>query len=152
VLTTTGWSLRIRFANAQDGLVMDLISLVEPNAAHYTTNGGTSASDWTAVVPDPNGGWFGNEFSLLPDLRARASGITYCDSSNGGATWTCRPSIDSVFDGPVFFANDNAGWVGGGEISPGSRAGCIGPPTAAKPGAVVRSTSPGQCGRFTFSI
>jgi photosystem II stability/assembly factor-like uncharacterized protein len=118
VLTTTGWSLRTRFANHQDGLVMDLVSLVEPNAAHYTTDGGAMAGDWTAVVPDPNGGWFGNEFSMLKDLRTRASGITYCDSSNGGINWICRPSIDSVFDGPVFFANDNAGWVGGGEISP----------------------------------
>ena len=44
--------------------------------------------------------------------------FTYCDSSDDGAQWTCRPSIDSVFDGPVFFANDKAGWVGGGEISP----------------------------------
>jgi hypothetical protein len=71
-----------------------------------------------SVVPDPNGGWFGNEFSLLTNLHARASGITYCDSSNDGAKWTCRASIDSVFDGPVFFSNDTSGWVGGGEISP----------------------------------
>ena len=42
------------------------------------------------MVPDPNGGWFGNEFSLLSNLHARASGITYCDSSNDGGTWTCR--------------------------------------------------------------
>jgi photosystem II stability/assembly factor-like uncharacterized protein len=26
--------------------------------------------------------------------------------------------VDSVFDGPVFFVNDQRGWVGGGEISP----------------------------------
>ena len=43
---------------------------------------------------------------------------TYCDSVNGGADWACRASIDSVFDGPTFFKNDQAGWVGGGEISP----------------------------------
>jgi photosystem II stability/assembly factor-like uncharacterized protein len=118
VLTTTGWSYRVRFANHKDGLVVDGLATKSANAAHYTTDGGAEASDWTAVVPDPNGGWFGNEFSLLSDLHARASGITYCDSSDGGANWTCRDSIDSVFDGPVFFSNDKYGWVGGGEISP----------------------------------
>jgi photosystem II stability/assembly factor-like uncharacterized protein len=118
VLTTTGWSYRVRFANHKDGLVLDGLATKSANAAHYTTNGGAQSSDWTSVVPDPGGGWFGNEFSLLKNLHARISGITYCDSSDGGATWACRQSIDSVFDGPVFFANDKAGWVGGGEISP----------------------------------
>jgi photosystem II stability/assembly factor-like uncharacterized protein len=119
VLTTSGWSYRTRFANANDGLVMDGLALNAPNAAHVTTDGGQTATDWTLVQPvDPNGGWFGNEFSLLPNLHARASGITYCASTNGGSAWTCGPPVDSVFDGPVFFANDKAGWVGGGEISP----------------------------------
>jgi len=118
VLTTTGWSYRVRFANHKDGLVFDGLATESPNAAHYTTNGGAQAADWSAVVPDPNGGWFGNQFSLLGNLHARASGITYCDSPDGGANWTCRASIDSVFDGPTFFANDKGGWVGGGEISP----------------------------------
>jgi photosystem II stability/assembly factor-like uncharacterized protein len=118
VLTTTGWSFRIRFANHKDGLVLDGLNTLAPNAAHYTTDGGKQDSDWTAVVPDPNGGWFGNEFSLLSNLHARASGITYCDSTDVGAHWTCGPSVDSIFDGPVFFANDKFGWVGGGEISP----------------------------------
>ena len=118
VLTTSGWSYRARFANRQDGLVMDGLNLNAPNAGHYTTDGGATAADWTANVPDPTGGWFGNEFSLLSNLHARASGITYCDSTNGGQTWSCGPSVDSIFDGPVFFANDTNGWVGGGEISP----------------------------------
>ena len=118
VLTTTGWSFRVRFADQKDGLVLDGLNTKAANAAHYTTDGGAQASDWTEVVPDPNGGWFGNQFSLLKNLHARASGITYCDSPDGGATWTCGTSIDSVFDGPVFFANDKSGWVGGGEISP----------------------------------
>jgi hypothetical protein len=118
VLTTSGWSFRIRFANQKDGLVLDGVDFKNPNGAHYTTDGGAQASDWTEVVPDPSGGWFGNEFSLLTNLHARASGITYCDSADGGANWTCGPSVDSVFDGPVFFANDKTGWVGGGEISP----------------------------------
>lgn len=119
VLTTNGWSYRVRFANPNDGLVMDGLNLAEPNAAHVTTDGGLTAADWTQIAPvDPNGGWFGNQFSLLSNLHARASGISYCSSSNGGSTWTCGPSVDSVFDGPTFFANDKAGWVGGGEISP----------------------------------
>ena len=118
ILTTSGWSYRTRFANGQDGLVMDGLNLDAANAAHYTTDGGAAAADWTADVPDPAGGWFGNQFSLLSNLHARTSGITYCDSPNGGQTWSCGPSVDSVFDGPVFFVNDTNGWVGGGEISP----------------------------------
>jgi photosystem II stability/assembly factor-like uncharacterized protein len=118
VLTTDGWSTRVRFPDSQNGLVLDLISLSQPNAAHYTTNGGQTATDWTQVIVDPAGGWFGNQFSFLPSLRARASGITYCDSVNGGVSWSCRPSIDEIFDGPTFFLDDQAGWVGGGEISP----------------------------------
>jgi photosystem II stability/assembly factor-like uncharacterized protein len=118
VLTTDGWSTRVRFADVLNGLVLDLLSLSHPNAAHYTTNGGQTADDWTQVTPDPAGGWFGNQFSFLPSLRARASGISYCDSVNGGASWSCRPSIDEVFDGPTFFLDDSSGWVGGGSISP----------------------------------
>ena len=118
VLTSDGWSFRVRFANSNVGLVMDGLNLAAANAAHVTTDGGATASDWTADVPDPNGGWFGNQFSLLKNSHARASGITYCSSTNAGATWSCGPPVDSVFDGPVFFSNDKAGWVGGGEISP----------------------------------
>ena len=118
VLTTSGWLFRVRFANAKVGLVIDGLNLNAANAGHYTSDGGGTGTDWTAVVPDPSGGWFGNQFSLLPNSHARASGITYCSSTNDGATWTCGPPVDSVFDGPVFFASDTAGWVGGGEISP----------------------------------
>jgi photosystem II stability/assembly factor-like uncharacterized protein len=118
VLTTRGWSLRVRFADAQHGLVLDLINLDGPSVAHYTTNGGQTAADWTTVVLDPAGGWFGNQFSLLPSLRAQASGITYCDSPDGGPSWNCRQSVDEVFDGPTFFHDSQFGWVGGGSISP----------------------------------
>lgn len=118
VLSTTGWGDRIRYVNSNDGLEMDQLNLDAANAAHYTTDGGAAASDWTAVVPDPNGGWFGNQFSFLPNLHARASGITFCTSLNGGANWSCVPHVDPVFDGPTFFSNDSFGWVGGGEISP----------------------------------
>jgi photosystem II stability/assembly factor-like uncharacterized protein len=116
-LTTTGFVQRVRFANSNDGLIMDLDDGAT-NSAYYTTDGGAGASDWTTVDDNPDGGWFGLEYSLLSNLHARASGINYCTSSNGGASWTCGPSIDQVFDGPVFFFNDTYGWVGGGEISP----------------------------------
>ena len=121
VLTTTGWSYRVRFANPNNGLVMDGLSIAPdtPNAAHVTVDGGATAADWTAVAPvDANGGWFGNQFSLLTDGHASASGITYCASTDGGANWKCRAPIDSVFDGPTFFVDNHNGWVGGGEISP----------------------------------
>lgn len=118
VLTTTGWSDRVRFVGRSVGLVVDQLDTQAANAAHYTVDGGAGPNDWTAVVPDPSGGWFGSEFSLLENQHAQMSGITYCASTDAGQAWTCGPSIDSVFDGPVFFANDRAGWVGGGEISP----------------------------------
>jgi photosystem II stability/assembly factor-like uncharacterized protein len=118
VLTTNGWSMRARFADAQHGLVVDLINLGGTSVAHYTTNGGQTDADWTTVVLDPAGGWYGNQFSFLPNLRARTSGITYCDSSDGGPSWDCRPSVDEIFDGPTFFQDDQHGWVGGGSISP----------------------------------
>jgi photosystem II stability/assembly factor-like uncharacterized protein len=117
VLTSTGWVQRVRFANGHDGLIMDLID-GSNNSAQYTTDGGQTASDWTSVVDNPDGGWFGLEFSFLPNLHARASGINYCESTDGGEAWSCGPSIDSVFDGETFFLNDRYGWVSGGEISP----------------------------------
>jgi hypothetical protein len=117
VLTSTAFVQRIRFANRKDGLIMDLVDRAT-NSAQYTTDGGATAAGWTNVVSNPDGGWFQLEFSLLPNLHARASGINYCDSTDAGAVWTCGPSIDSVFDGETFFVNDKVGWVSGGEISP----------------------------------
>ena len=118
VLTSTGWVQRVRFPNSNDGLILDLIGGSSGNTAQFTTNGGAVATDWTTVVDNTSGGWFGLQFSLLPSLHARASGINFCTSANDGAKWNCGPSVDSVFDGPVFFLNDTYGWVGGGEISP----------------------------------
>src|SRR6266545_2734908 len=118
VLTASGWSDRVRFADSLNGLVVDQLTTSLPTSAHYTTNGGQTGADWTQVIPSPNSGWFGHQFSLLPNLRARASGIWYCDSLNGGASWSCRQHIDQVFDGPTFFFDDSYGWVGGGAISP----------------------------------
>ncbi len=118
VLTSTGWVQRVRFPNTSNGLILDLTGGSSGNTAQYSTDGGAAASDWTTIVDNTDGGWFGLQFSLLSNLHARASGINFCSSPNAGAKWTCGPSVDSVFDGSVFFLNDSYGWVGGGEISP----------------------------------
>jgi hypothetical protein len=113
VLTTQGWSGRVRFADDQHGLVVNLLAQ-DRRDAHYTTTGGQTAADWTATTIAPWTGWWGSQFSLLPNLRARVSGIHYCDSVNGGAAWSCIPfGIDEVFDGATFFHDDLFGWVGG---------------------------------------
>lgn len=115
IMATNGdWLQRVRFANASDGLIFDLSG----GTVQYTTDGGAGASDWTTVVANSDQGWFGLQFSLLLNQHARASGINFCTSLNGGSVWTCGPSVDSVFDGPVLFQGDSMGWVGGGEISP----------------------------------
>jgi photosystem II stability/assembly factor-like uncharacterized protein len=118
VLTTHGWSGRVRFADDQHGLVVNLLAQDRLDA-HYTTTGGQTAADWTAITIAPWTGWWGSQFSLLPNLRARVSGIHYCDSLDGGAAWSCIPfGVDEVFDGATFFHDDLSGWVGGGTISP----------------------------------
>jgi photosystem II stability/assembly factor-like uncharacterized protein len=117
IVITTGTVQRVRFQRHTDGLIMDLIGGAQ-NLAQYTTDGGADASDWTNVVSDPTGDWFLPEFSFLSNLHARASGIDFCTSLDAGAHWSCRPSIDPVFDGVTFFFNDKYGWVGGGEFYP----------------------------------
>ncbi|HTD22985.1 MAG TPA: Ig-like domain repeat protein [Terriglobales bacterium] len=119
-LTSTGWLYRVRYSDNLNGLAFESPTAqgAPPNAAHYTSDGGQTAPDWTADTIDPNGSWFGNQFSLLPNGHARASGISYCDSTNGGVNWSCRRHIDPVFDGETFFVDDLNGWVAGGEISP----------------------------------
>ncbi len=72
----------------------------------------------TALMPIPMAaGSLRNFLSSITCTLARP-GINFCTSLTGGSAWTCGPSVDSVFDGPVFFLNDKKGWVGGGEISP----------------------------------
>ena len=114
------WLQQVRFVKRQDGIMMPLgPSGSDPETtAEYTTDGGATLSDWASAVANPDGGWFDPQFSLLNNLHARASGINFCTSLTGGSQWTCGNSVDSVFDGPVFFLNDKRGWVGGGEISP----------------------------------
>ncbi len=114
------WGQQVRFVKGQKGIMMPLAAAVGNPAtmAEYTTDGGAAVSDWTSAVANSSGAWFDPQFSLLANLHARASGINFCTSLAGGSSWTCAPSVDSVFDGPVFFLNDKFGWVGGGEISP----------------------------------
>lgn len=115
VLSTNAWGGRVRYAQGlKDGLAMNGEGLGNPNAAWWRVKPG----DWAQVTPDANGGWFGYQFTLLKDKTAYASGINYCTSANVGATWTCGPPADSVFDGPTEFVSDKIGWTGGGEISP----------------------------------
>ncbi|HEY1614138.1 MAG TPA: hypothetical protein VGF97_10650 [Rhizomicrobium sp.] len=115
ILSTNAWGGRVRFAHGQkSGLAMSGEGLASPNAAWWRVK----PANWAQVTPDPNGGWFGYQFTLLKDQTAYASGVTFCKSANTGATWTCAPPADSVFDGPTEFVSDKAGWTGGGEISP----------------------------------
>jgi photosystem II stability/assembly factor-like uncharacterized protein len=117
VISPNAWVGRIRMpAGRGHALAMNGggASGTDPNVAWWSTK----HTVWNKVVPDPQGGWFGNQFTYLPDFTAYASGITYCESAAYGIEWSCRPSIDDVFDGPTAFLDDQHGWVGGGEISP----------------------------------
>jgi photosystem II stability/assembly factor-like uncharacterized protein len=117
VLSSTAWGGRIRqVRKGADGLVMngEGASGPGPNTAWWTVK--TNA--WTQVTPDPGGGFFGYQFTLLKNQTAYASGTTFCKSANTGATWACGPSADKVFDGGAAFVDDKHGWAGGGEISP----------------------------------
>ncbi len=115
VLSSNAWGGRVRLTHgAKDGLAMSGEGLANPNAAWWRVKPG----QWAQVTPDSSGGWFGYQFTLLKDQTAYASGIQYCTSANTGASWTCGPPADSVFDGPTEFVSDKVGWTGGGEISP----------------------------------
>src|SRR5262249_39019757 len=118
VVVQSAWANRVRFAGTNDGLTVDLVNLDVANEVQLTSTGGQTLQDWSSVVPDPEGGWFGADFTLLPDLTAHISGITECTSPDGGASWTCTPPVDPVFDGAVEFVDHRFGWVGGGSISP----------------------------------
>ncbi|HEX3664856.1 MAG TPA: hypothetical protein VHU23_06470 [Rhizomicrobium sp.] len=115
VLSDNAWGGRVRFVHGlKDGLAMSGEGLANPNAAWWRAK----PSQWAQVTPDADGGWFGYQFTLLRDKTAYASGIQYCTSADIGASWSCGPPADSVFDGPTQFVSDKAGWTGGGEISP----------------------------------
>ena len=108
------WAMRVRFADHDHGLINGLIG----STVWHTETGGETEDEWTYEQPAEDDGWFAAQFTLLPSLRAYASGISYCESPDGGITWGCEHSVDEVFDGPTAFLNRNIGWVGGGTISP----------------------------------
>jgi photosystem II stability/assembly factor-like uncharacterized protein len=115
VLSTNAWGGRVRFTKKiSHGLAMNGEGLGNPNAAWWTDK----PNNWAQVTPDPSGGWFGYQFTLLKDKTAYASGINFCKSADTGATWNCGPPADQAFDGPTEFISDKTGWTGGGEISP----------------------------------
>lgn len=117
ILSSNAWAGRVRFAHGlRHGLAMNGQGSAgsNPNIAWWSNKG----RKWRSDVPDPSGGWFGYQFTLLKDRTAYASGITFCKSADTGATWSCAPPADQVFDGPTQFISDEIGWTGGGEISP----------------------------------
>lgn len=115
VLSETYWAQRVHFWDYDTGFATAITG--NPNLQFRTTSGGWQLSDWTTSVIDPHGGWFGRQFSALPNGHVRMSGITYCESLDYASTWNCGPSIDSVSDFATFFLDDQRGWVGGGVIS-----------------------------------
>lgn len=117
ILSSNAWAGRVRFGHGlRHGLAMNGqgASGSDPNIAWWSKRG----RKWSSDVPDPSGGWFGYQFTLLKDRTAYASGITFCKSADAGASWSCAPPADEVFDGPTQFISDSIGWTGGGEISP----------------------------------
>lgn len=109
---------QVRFVKGTDGIIMPLGGGTSAAIAEYTSDGGATLSDWAGAEANPSGGWFAPQFSFLGNLHVRASGLNFCTSLTGGSSWSCGASVDSVFDGPVYFLNDTYGWVGGGEIEP----------------------------------
>jgi hypothetical protein len=114
VVSDADWADQVYFWDSITGFATAISLHGQPNYEFRTTVGGLQLTDWTAAAIDPHGGWFGEQFSALPNGHVRISGITYCESLDYAATWNCRPSIDNVFDGATFFVDDKNGWVGGG--------------------------------------
>jgi photosystem II stability/assembly factor-like uncharacterized protein len=109
-----GWLTINQFADRQHGVTTN----IGGGTTFVTTNGGAGAGDWTEVLADPSGGWFAGNVTFLPqNLYVYLCGISFCRSVDGGLSYTCRPSIDPVFDGGVSFPDTTHGWTGGGQIS-----------------------------------
>ncbi len=109
----TAWLDKIRFGDAQHGLA----STIAGGDVVCTSNGGLTAPDWTRVAADP-GNWFAGNFTFLADRRVFLTGIHFCRSTDGGASWAVLPSADQVFDGAAEFLDPSLGFTGGGSISP----------------------------------
>jgi photosystem II stability/assembly factor-like uncharacterized protein len=118
VLNQSDYANRVYFRSNVEGLVMGQANPSFEVHAFVSTSGGALTTDWSTLTIDPDQGWFGSQFSALPNGHVRASGVKYCESANTGASWTCIPSVDAVFDGETFFLDDNIGWVAAGSVYP----------------------------------
>jgi photosystem II stability/assembly factor-like uncharacterized protein len=107
------WLLGLGFADSLHGLAAGQVGKV-----FVTTNGGINSQDWTSVLADTTQGWFAGNATLRADGKYFITGISFCDSTDYGLTWSRRTSIDPVFDGGVSFPDDLHGWTGGGSIAP----------------------------------
>jgi len=114
VVSETDWANRVHFWNSSIGFATAITPSGKPNLLFRTTTGGLQLTDWTSSMVDPNGGWFGSQFSALPNGHVRMSGITYCESPDFAASWSCRPPVDPGTDWATFFLDETHGWVGGG--------------------------------------
>ena len=108
-VSDTYWANRVHFWDSSTGFATSING--NPNAEFRTTAGGLKLHDWSESTIDPNGGWFGSQFSALPNGHVRISGTTYCESLDYAANWNCGPSIDPGSDYATFFLDDKRGWV-----------------------------------------
>ena len=104
------WLYFVNFADAGHGVIQCAMG------THHTVSGGRTAADWTFNEPTNN--WFLGPFTFLPDLRVWMTGYDNFRSPDGGITWHALPRANPTFDGPSAFTADNAGFIGGGSISP----------------------------------
>lgn len=112
-LDTANWFSRVKFADSLHGII-----LAGWNGGIWRTeNGGRNPVDWSYVQVDPSRGWFEGSFTFRPDHHCYITGISFCHSSDAGASWDVQHSADPVFDGGVSFPDSLNGWTGGGQIS-----------------------------------
>ena len=112
-LDTANWLSRVHFADSLHGI----ISAGWNGGIWRTDNGGRNPSDWTYVQVDPARGWYEGNLCYRADGHCWLTGITFCGSSDNGATWNVQHSADPTFDGGVWFSDTLHGWTGGGQIS-----------------------------------
>jgi len=112
-LDTANWLSRAHFADSLHGI----ISAGWNGGIWRTENGGRNSSDWTYVQVDTSRGWFEGNFCYRADGRCWLTGISFCGSTDHGATWNVQHSSDPTFDGGVWFSDTLHGWTGGGQIS-----------------------------------
>ncbi len=110
------WLMGLDYADSLHGLAVG--GVLSSGSVFVTDNGGTDSTDWTKVVADPTQGWFAGNFTMRPDGNYYITGISFCNSTDFGLSWTRSNSIDNTFDGGVSFPDDLHGWTGGGSISP----------------------------------